>query len=254
MCRRTLFVAVLVAVTTAGLAACQQKQHFEVRTGDVVWRRCGSITCASISVPLDHAHPEGRHIELALGRIPATGKREGAVLANPGGPGGSGLEFLHFAGDVFSPAIRKHYDIVSWDPRGVGASAPIECRVNLDAFFAVDHSPDSGSEVRDNEVEAKALADGCAEESGSLLPFVSTRSTVKDMDAIRAAIGDDKVTYVGFSYGTYLGALYAEQYPSHIRAMVLDGALDPSLPSATSTQVQAVGFEHSLDAFFDWCR
>ena len=254
MGRRTLFVAVLVAVASSGLAACQDSQPFETRTGDVTWHDCVDILCSSLSVPLDPAHPEGRKIDLALGRIPATGERQGAVLANPGGPGAAGLDFLQFADELFTPAIREHYDIISWDPRGAGKSSPVECATNLDAFYAVDRSPDNDAELDDNVASAQSLADGCERESAELLPFLSTRYTVRDMDAIRAAIGEEQVTYVGFSYGTFLGALYAEQYPERVRAMVLDGALDPSLSAAEITATQAVGFDESLEAFFDWCR
>jgi pimeloyl-ACP methyl ester carboxylesterase len=245
--------AVVVAVAVTGLVACGNSQPFESRTGDVVWEACGEIACATLSVPLDHDDPGGRRIDLALGRVRATGDREGVVLTNPGGPGGSGLELLEYADEVFSPDVRERFDIVSWDPRGVGESAPVECAVDLDDFLAVDHSPDSDAEVNDNVMAAEAFAAGCTDGSAALLPFVSSRSTVDDMDFIRDALGEAELTYVGFSYGTLLGALYAQEYPERVRAMVLDGAIDPSLSPVEIAEVQAVGFEQALQAFFDWC-
>lgn len=223
------------------------------RTGSVGWHGCGAIQCATLSVPLDAARPNGPHISLALARRPASGQRVGALLTNPGGPGASGVDLVRQAGSVFSSKLRNNFDIVSWDPRGTGASAPVRCDVDLDAFFAIDHSPDNAAEVQQNVDEAKALAASCARGSGGLLRHVSTLDTVRDMDAIRAALGDQRVTYLGFSYGTYLGALYADHYPTRVRAMVLDGAVDPSLPYAQGTLTQALGFEHALDAFLSAC-
>ncbi len=154
---------------------------------------------------------------------------------------------------VFSRAVLERFDIVSWDPRGVGKSAPIRCVPNLDFFYAVDHTPDNAAEIQDNVDAAKRLVSGCEKESGDLLPFVSTRSTVHDLDRIRAALGERLLTYIGFSYGTYIGALYAQEYPTHIRAMVLDGALDPSVGFAEASVTQGEGFDGALDDFFADC-
>jgi pimeloyl-ACP methyl ester carboxylesterase len=222
-------------------------------TGSLRWHACAAIECASLSVPLDANTPNGQHITLALARKPASGPRLGALLTNPGGPGASGVDFVRHADSVFSSTLRKNFDIVSWDPRGAGASAPVRCDINLDAFFAVDHSPDDTTEVQKNIDEAKALAASCARGSGDLLRHVSTLDSVRDMDAIRAALGEQRVTYLGFSYGTYLGAEYADRYPNRVRAMVLDGAVDPSLSYEQGTLTQAVGFEHALDAFLKAC-
>lgn len=247
-------VCLVVAAVTSLLAACSVAGLGDARTGSIRWHGCDGIQCATLSVPLDPARPSGSRIELALARLPATGSRQGFLLTNPGGPGGSGVDLVRGARDIFSSELRRHYDIISWDPRGVGASTAVECDPDLDGFVSADHSPDDAQEVRHDVATAQALAAGCARRSGDLLDHVSTLDTVHDMDAIRAALGEAKVTYLGFSYGTYLGAMYAQQYPTRIRAMVLDGAVDPSLSYAQGAQTQAVGFEQNLDAFLDHCR
>ena len=241
-----------VAVAGAGLAACGSKSGTE-RTGSVLWHGCGSIECASLSVPLDRAKPTGRHIELALARRPADGTRLGVLLANPGGPGGSGVGLVQAADQVFGPKIRERFDIVSWDPRGVGASTPIDCSDRLDSFYAADRSNADEATARKNAIVAKQFADSCRRNGRGLLPYLSTRASAADMDAIRAAMRVPTISYLGFSYGTYLGALYADRYPNRLRAMVLDGAIDPALSNGASTIRQAVGFDRSLDAFLRWC-
>ena len=136
---------------------------------------------------------------------------------------------------------------------GVGQSAEIDCGDNFDSFYAVDHSPDDEAEVEENFAASRAFAEGCTERSAELLPHVSSRTTVQDMDAIRTALGEEKLSYLGFSYGTYLGALYADRYPERVRALVLDGAVDPSLTYEEVSHDQAMGFDSALDAFLDDC-
>ena len=246
-------VVLLVTATAGGLASCSTKPLTE-RTGSLVWHRCGSIECAELSVPLDRTHPHGRQIRLALARRPANGRRLGVLMANPGGPGGSGIELVQDAGGVFSKSVRDRFDIVSWDPRGVGASTHADCNDRLDSFYAVSRSNADASTTRDNVKAAKQYVDSCRRISHELLPFLSTRATVADMDAIRAAMGVRTVSYLGFSYGTFLGALYADRYPTRVRAMVLDGAIDPAQSGADGTIRQAVGFDRALSAFLAWCR
>ncbi|MDQ1510258.1 MAG: hypothetical protein QOG50_2102, partial [Actinomycetota bacterium] len=246
-------VALLMTVTAGGFASCAAKPSTE-RTGVVLWRGCGAIECATLSVPLDRTHPAGRRIRLALARRPADGRPLGVLLANPGGPGGSGIELLQHADDVFSKSVRDRFDIVSWDPRGVGAGTSVDCGDDLDFFYAVNRTNAAASTARENVSVAKRFVAACRRNSPGLLPFLSSRASVADMDAIRAAMGVRTISYVGFSYGTYLGALYADRYPTHVRAMVLDGAIDPALSSADGTIQQAVGFDRALDAFLAWCR
>ncbi|MDQ1477836.1 MAG: hypothetical protein QOE62_3065, partial [Actinomycetota bacterium] len=150
--------------------------------------------------------------------------------------------------------IRNSFDLVSWDPRGVGASTPVSCADNLDAFFAVNRDPRTAAEVAQNVDATRSFVDACKRNSGNLLPYVSTAATVRDLDSIRAAIGAQQINYVGFSYGTFIGELYAEQFPKRVRAMVLDGVVDPARSFAQATLDQAKGFGDDLDAFFRHCR
>jgi pimeloyl-ACP methyl ester carboxylesterase len=249
-----VLLCVLAALLGAGgLGACSTSPRIE-RTGSILWRGCGDIECATLSVPLDRAHPNGRRIELSLARRPAAGKRRGVLFTNPGGPGGSGVELVQASDTVFDASVRDGFDIVSWDPRGVGASTHVNCKSDLDAFYAVDRSGADAATARANVKAAKRLAADCARNGRGLLPFLSTSATVDDMDAIRAAMGVRTISYLGFSYGTYLGAEYAARYPHRVRAMVLDGAIDPAESSAQGTIQQAEGFDRALRAFLEWCR
>jgi pimeloyl-ACP methyl ester carboxylesterase len=207
-------------------------------------------------VPLDYAHPDdGRTVDVALFRVRATdaARRIGSLLINPGGPGASGVDFVRQAAFALPEPVRRRFDVVGFDPRGAGATAPVKCRRNLDSLFALDFSPDDDSEQAALDRGLERLAGDCERRDGDVLPYVSSESTVRDMDRIRAALGDDRLSYVGFSYGTYLGSLYAERHPDRVRALVLDGAVDPALDKLEVNLQQAVGFESSLDAFFAWC-
>jgi pimeloyl-ACP methyl ester carboxylesterase len=253
---RGAVVAICTAALTAGCSATGTKTLRVEHTGAITWTPCrnGAVQCATLEVPLDVAHPDGERISLALARRPASGKRIGVLLTNPGGPGASGIQFLEDAAGVFRPEILRRFDIVSWDPRGVGSSAPIRCLDNLDAFYAVDRTPENAEAVARNVAVAREFVASCKQRSGHELGDVSTSAGVRDMDAIRAAIGEARISYMGFSYGTFLGARYADAYPQHVRTMVLDGAVDPSLSYAAGTIAQARGFEELLAAFFAWCR
>ncbi len=156
------------------------------------------------------------------------------------------------ADQLFDQKVLHDFDIVSWDPRGVGAGA-VHCTDRLDFFYEVDRSRVDASTERANAAAARRLVDSCSAASAGELPYISTSATADDMDAIRAAMGERTISYIGFSYGTYLGALYAQRYPTRVRAMVLDGAVDPALTYDASAMAQALGFEHALDAFLGWC-
>jgi pimeloyl-ACP methyl ester carboxylesterase len=246
-----LLVTVATACTSGNGPTVAPKEE---RTGSIDWQPCDSVQCATLSVPLDRAHPDGRHISLALARRPASGKRIGVLFTNPGGPGASGISLVRAASSVFPARIRDAFDIVSWDPRGVGASTPVLCGDDLDSFYAVDRSPDTAAEIAQNVAAARAFVDACVQHSRALLPFVSTDASVADLDAIRTAMGEDTISYIGFSYGSYLGALYAAKYPSHLRAMVLDGAIDPSISYSQTTVQQSQSFDDDLGDFLEHCR
>ncbi|WP_433498499.1 alpha/beta hydrolase [Sphaerimonospora sp. CA-214678] len=221
------------------------------------WRDCGGgFECARIKVPLDYADPSGERIELSVIRLPASGERMGSLVINPGGPGGSGVDYTRMAGTQFTDGIRARFDIVGFDPRGVGESAPVRCMSNreLDAYMALDTSPDTPDEATALETGSKAVAERCgAGRSRRLLPFVGTPDAARDMDVLRAVLGDSGLTYLGKSYGTYLGAVYAGLFPRRVRALALDGAVDPAVPTLKSELVQAKGFEVALQAFVEDC-
>ncbi len=224
----------------------------------LAWTSCGGkFQCATMRVPLNYDDPASRLIDIAVVKLPASdpGKRIGSLVVNPGGPGGSGVEYARAATQIVTKQILQKFDIVGFDPRGVAASTPVRCvgAKEMDAYLSIDAVPESGTAVTAIEQASKAFAAGCQAMSGNLLPYVGTRDAARDMDVLRAALGDEKITYLGKSYGTYLGGIYAEMFPTKIRALVLDGALDPSLSGEATDRVQAQGFEVALQAFIADC-
>jgi pimeloyl-ACP methyl ester carboxylesterase len=222
------------------------------------WSGCGGdFECATIEVPLDYDEPGGDTIELAVVRLPASdpSARVGSLLINPGGPGGSGIDYARQARDVLSDRLRSSYDVVGWDPRGVGESTAVDCLGDreLDVFLALDGSPDSASEVTQLDETSQDFAQACEARSGELLPHVGTADAARDMDVLRGVLGDEKLNYLGKSYGTFLGAIYSELFPSRVGRLVLDGAIDPSAASQELGLAQAAGFERALDAFVADC-
>jgi pimeloyl-ACP methyl ester carboxylesterase len=223
------------------------------------WAECEGTTaieCGTLVVPRDHDDPWGDTFELPVVRRPAPdpGERIGSIVLNPGGPGASGASFARTAWLILPPALKDHFDIVGFDPRGEAGSTPaIDCLDDLAPFAALDTTPDSAVERRAILEQSQAFADGCVERSGELLRHVGTDQIVRDMDLLRQALGDDKLTYVGFSYGTFLGAIYADTFPDRVRALVLDGVVNPALTAEELIAGQAFGFEEELHAYFDWC-
>jgi pimeloyl-ACP methyl ester carboxylesterase len=223
----------------------------------VAWKPCGiGGECAKLTVPLDYNHPDnGKTIKVALFRVRASDfqRRIGSLLMNFGGPGAPGVEPLRQLAGELPDELRARFDVVGFDPRGTGDTLPVKCEDNLDGVFHLDYSPDTPAERGQLNSGLQQLAQSCAQRSGEVLPYVSSESTVRDMDRIRGAVGDKKLTYVGYSYGTYLGTRYAKLFPKKVRALVLDGAVDPSLSRFELLLDQAKGFEHNLDGFFDRC-
>lgn len=230
----------------------------------LAWRSCGpdGAQCATVVVPMDWSGTDpaaaGRTVPLALLRYPATGgpaQRIGSLLVNPGGPGASGVEFVRDGLSTFPAVLRQRFDIVGFDPRGTGASDPVQCESGpqLDALYALPPYPSTPAQVTtlDNASRQEALA--CKAKVGPLLSHLSTEDAARDLDAIRKALGEAKITYLGYSYGTYLGATYAQLFPTHIRAMVLDGAINPELTGTQLLAAQAAGFDGAFDAFAAWC-
>lgn len=227
-------------------------------TQRLAWQNCGGgFQCASLTVPVDYARPARATIKLAVIRDRTSSKsRLGSVVLNPGGPGASGITYAREAASIISGVLGHRFDIVSFDPRGVGASAPVKCLSDkdLDTWVAFEADPNSASSVLEQDRLAKNFAAGCVARTGaSLLAHVSTLDTARDLDVLRAAIGDTKLTYIGASYGTFLGAIYAQLFPTHIRALVLDGALDPAASAGELDSVQAQGFEVALASYIASC-
>lgn len=222
------------------------------------WSDCGKgFLCAEIRVPKDYAAPSAGYLNVSILELPATDpkSRIGSLIVNPGGPGGSGVEFVrqNAAANGFPALLRKHFDIVGFDPRGVNSSTAVRCIDNLDGRAGVDPSPDNATELKALVDDARAYATACANRNKATLPFLSTDAVARDLDAIRQAVGDDRLTYLGFSYGTLIGSTYASLFPNHIRAMVLDGAIDPALDLEQLRLGQARGFEGALTSFLDDC-
>jgi pimeloyl-ACP methyl ester carboxylesterase len=223
----------------------------------ITWVDCGGgFECANFEVPYDHDAPDGRVFTLPLIRRPARipEMRIGSLLLNPGGPGGSGVATVKASWIAMPQAIGERFDLIGFDPRGQAGSTPkIDCLDDLGPLVGLDLTPNDPAELQSIEDETAAFVAACNERSGEWLPYVGTDNVIRDMDVLRAALGDEKLTYLGFSYGTFLGTMYANAYPDRVRALVLDAALDPSLDGVKFIEGQARGFEAELDAFLDDC-
>jgi len=192
---------------------------------------------------------------MALDRHPASGKKIGSLLVNPGGPGASGVDTLPTLVGQMPKSLLQRFDVVSFDPPGVGRTAPIVClsSQDLSAYFNTDPEPQTPAGLETLIAADRSFGSGCLARSQAELPFVSTVAAARDMDIIRQDLGDAKLTYLGYSYGTLLGAVYAELFPTHVRALVLDGAVDPALPVVTELEQQAASLDNQLQQFFAWC-
>lgn len=219
------------------------------------WKECGhGLDCATVTVPLNYADPEGAAIELKIKRRKAEGTRIGSLLVNPGGPGGSGQEMAESAPQFFTDRITDSFDIIGFDPRGVGESTPIDCVTDpeLDQVLSTVYAdtPEGQAQSRASEVE---LANKCVEKSGNLVKYVGTEEAARDMDVLRHLMGDPKLYYVGFSYGTKLGGMYAELFPHNVGRLILDGAVDSDVSDFEQSKAQLKGFELATNNFIDKC-
>ncbi|WP_197364021.1 alpha/beta fold hydrolase, partial [Streptomyces clavuligerus] len=225
------------------------------------WGLAKPIQCGFVTVPLDYARPDGKQITLAVDRIGHTGtagERQGALLYNPGGPGGSGLRFPTRVTNK-NPLwanVAKAYDFVGFDPRGVGRSTPISCADPQEFVKApkADPVPDSEADKRAQRKLAREYAEGCGERSGWMLSHMTTPNTARDLDVIRAALGESKLNFLGVSYGTYLGAVYATLFPGKVRRMVVDSVVNPSREKIwyEANLDQNVAFEMRWNDWKDW--
>ena len=227
-------------------------------TQQVAWAECGGdFECATVEVPLDYDDVGAGTVGLELKRAPATSQddRVGTLFINPGGPGGSGLKYLDFFLPELSPEMRAAYDVVGFDPRGVGSSDPVTCLSDdrLDDFLAYDPDPDTAAEVRRAAQLVRELGQGCQQNTGALAAHVSTIEVAKDLDILRAVVGDEALHYYGASYGTSIGSTYAELFPDNVGRLVLDGALDPQMSIEELNLEQAEGFQTALEAYAADC-
>jgi pimeloyl-ACP methyl ester carboxylesterase len=220
------------------------------------WTDCGDGNeCARLTVPLDYRRPGGRTIRLYVLEVPASGSRIGSLVVNPGGPGAAGSSYAAGRGAYFGDPLLEHFDLVGFDPRGTGRSSPVDCLDDhaFNAYLSSDPDPSTPAEVANFRRQQQALAHGCAANSGALAGHVSTVESARDMDILRAALGEPRLNYFGASYGTKLGATYAQLFPQRVGRFVLDGAIDPTLGTRAAALQQAAGFQKALEAYAANC-
>ena len=254
-------VSTVAPITTSSTAPSPSTTAAPIPTLSLQWSPCSDgFECATGHPPLDYAHPgDGQTVDLAVIRSRATGppdQRLGVLFFNPGGPGAAAASWLRGIRASLPQSLVTRFDLVAFDPRGTGGSDPVVCEdgPTLDRFFALDPSPDTPAERQALIDSYKKFAADCKARNGDRLAHVDTETAARDWDLVRAALGEDKISYLGFSYGTMLGAIYADLFPSRVRAFVLDGALDPTIGTQDLSRQQAVGFENELRAFFADCK
>ncbi|MGA4668935.1 alpha/beta hydrolase [Propionibacteriaceae bacterium Y1923] len=214
----------------------------------ITWADCNGMQCGTVLVPLNWDDPDGQAITLKMKKRLASAEKQGTMFINPGGPGGSGQEYV----DGFNASGFPGYDIIGWDTRGAGESTPVVCADNqqMDDYNDVDISPDDDQEFTALENAQKDFAKWCREQSGALLDHISTIDTVRDLDYLRYLVGDQHLTYMGVSYGTFIGSVYAELYPKRAGRLVLDSAVNIT---DRETVIQQMGFDLALKEFATWC-
>jgi pimeloyl-ACP methyl ester carboxylesterase len=250
--------------TTSGPAAGRDPGPIVPTNSTLHWHSCSGLIaqmgikdCTMLNVPLNYSQPNGRHISLALDMIPATApvsQQQGILLVNPGGPGGSGLSLPAELAEGLSPGVARDYDIIGFDPRGVGSSVPeLSCDPS---FFSAgprpNYIPASPAAEQVNINRAKTYASDCEQKFGWLLPYMTTENVARDLDSIRAAFGVATINYFAFSYGTYLGQVYATLFPRRVRRMVLDSTVDPTGVWYTDNVDQDYAFQGRMNAFYAW--
>jgi pimeloyl-ACP methyl ester carboxylesterase len=266
--RTALTALIAIALAAAPTAAVAKKRATPTTTTTwpplpsssttVSWSDCGpGFECGTLSVPVDWRAPTGEQLPLALVRHRAEGPdpRIGSLVVNYGGPGQGGVDYLPRVWTRIPAPVRARFDLVSWDPRGTGASRPVDCvdDATLDESIDLPAVPDSVASLAEVRAFNDTFAAGCAARTGAYAGQVGTRNTARDLEAIRRALGDAKLTYLGYSYGTVVGATYAQMYPSTVRAMVLDGPADWWAPRLDYAYAQAQGFQSALHTFLASC-
>ena len=263
--RARQIIAAVAALSLFALTSCSSKVAIEKPLSSLAkyenqkldWATCyETFQCTDLLVPVDYADLTVGTFNLAVLRSKAQDQKNriGSLIVNPGGPGGSGVDYAYNAEYVFDPDVLDRYDIVGFDPRGVNRSAPIACLTDkeTDANYASDAKPDTQAELDKALADAKEFIDKC-QNANKYLTHYSTAESARDMDILRAALGDKKINFFGKSYGTYLGTLYAQFFPDKVGRMVLDGALDPNISILEQNISQAKGFDQALGAFLADC-
>lgn len=222
------------------------------------WTTCEKVAeCAQLLVPIDYNNPQSGNLQLALIRRPARDPklRKGSIVVNPGGPGGSGYDYVKSSGKILGPTATLIYDVVGFDPRGVSRSSPVKCLTaeQTDRFYSSDGSPETDAQATQAFLLGREFAKSCDYSAPGLLGFLGTRESAQDLNILRAALGEKKLNYVGKSYGTFLGAEFAQRFPTKVGRMVLDGAIDPNLDADGFAAGQSTGFERALQAFLKDC-
>ncbi len=272
---KRLFIGLVALLLIVGLVAtgvtvflANQKQSAPEPTGEqapaglerfytqkLSWTECEKDDCTRVEVPVDYQDPSGETIKLDVRRVRATGKGGSVIFTNPGGPGGSATDFAGYVASGLSDKVRRTHDVVGVDPRGIGNSTPLECLSDkaFDRFIDTDPDPETDAEIAALSQSVRGMGEACEQNSGSLAAHVSTEEVARDHDIVRALLGQEKMIWFGFSYGTQLGATYAELFPEKVGKMVLDGAVDVSLDSVESGLGQAEGFQLALESYLADC-
>jgi pimeloyl-ACP methyl ester carboxylesterase len=257
LCGAAAVVAATVAAAPAG-AGTPPRADAPAAAG-IDWRKCGTarhpeLQCATLAVPLDHARPRGERITLALTRVPHTAPvSQGPLLVNPGGPGGSGRALAGIVASSLPAEVAARYDVIGFDPRGVGASRPaLDCRPGHFAPVRPGSLPRTPATERANLARAESFAEACGAKYARVLPHLDTVAAARDMEAIRAALGAPRISYLGYSYGTYLGAVYAKLFPHRVGRMALDSVADPAGVWYEANLRQSLAFDDRHRAFLAW--
>ncbi|MHA5052903.1 alpha/beta hydrolase [Streptomyces sp. SD15] len=259
LCGAAAVVAGMITSIPADASAGSATAPRTTQTAKLSWKKCGTsnyptLQCASLKVPLDHSDPLSERITLALSRVPHTAETyQGPLLVNPGGPGGSGLKMAGFVASSLPKKVAAQYDVIGFDPRGVGASKPaLDCKPKHFGPVRVDSVPSTPAMEKANLDRAESFAKACGKKYANLLPYIDTVSAVHDLDSIRSALGAQKINYFGYSYGTYLGAVYGKLYPERVRRLVLDSVVDPDGVWYDDNLGQNYAFNDRHLAFMAW--
>lgn len=260
--RRSIALIVVIVLVFMGTFSIEKSRHLPSSLADyqsqkLTWSSCyDNFECTYLQVPVDYLNFKEGRFKLRVLRLKAANQRGkiGSLVINPGGPGASGVDYAYNAEFIFGPSLLEKYDIVGFDPRGVGVSEPIRCLTNsqTDESFAGDSKPDNQKELNILIKQMQEYVARCESRTHDILHY-STADSARDMDLLRSALGEKKLNYLGVSYGTYLGTLYADFFPSKVGRMVLDGAISPIVTSTEQNLTQAIGFDSALDAFIADC-